>query len=98
MIERGGLRYTPAGVEVLDLRVKHASTQVLASHAQQIELELQCVAFADLAQSLQHVQAGQALHLVGYLMPNRRGSRTLKLNITEWILEPEHGLFQENRP
>ena len=98
MIERSVLRYTPAGVEALDLRVNHVSTQVLASHVQQIELELQCVAFAGLAQKLQGVQAGQTLHIAGYLMPNRRGSRTLKLTITEWILEPEHGLLQENRP
>ena len=97
MVERGGLRYTPAGVEVLDLRLTHASTQRIGSHAQHIELDLQGVAFADMARKLQHVQAGQTLRLAGFLMPNRRGSRTLKLNITEWIEEPEHGLFQENR-
>jgi primosomal replication protein N len=96
--ERGALRYTPAGVEALDLRVNHASAQALASHVQLIELELQCVAFSLVARKLQHVQTGQLLHLAGYMMPNRRGSRTLKLNITECIVEPEHGLFQENRP
>lgn len=96
MVERGALRYTPAGVEVLDLRLTHASTQHVGGHPQQIELELQGVAFADMARKLQNVQSGQTLRLAGFLMPNRRGSRTLKLNITEWIEEPEHGLFQEN--
>ena len=97
MVERGRLRYTPAGIEVLDLRLTHASTQYVGTQAQHIELDLQGVAFAGMARKLQDVQAGQILRLAGFLMPNRRGSRTLKLNITEWIEEPEHGLFQENR-
>ncbi len=97
MVERGRLRYTPAGVEVLDLRLTHASTQHVGTQAQHIELDLQGVAFAEIACKLQYVEAGQTLRLAGFLMPNRRGSRTLKLNITEWIEEPEHGLFQENR-
>jgi primosomal replication protein N len=92
------LRYTPAGVEALDLRVGHASTQASPGGSQRIELELQCVAFADMARRLQHVQAGQVLHLVGFLMPSRRGARVLKLNIIDWIQEGDHGLLQENRP
>ena len=96
--ERGALRYTPAGVEALDLRVGHQSTQSGPGGAQSIELELQCVAFAAMARRLQRVQPGQALHLVGFLMPSRRGARILKLNIIDWIQEGDHGLLQENRP
>ncbi len=51
-----------------------------------------------MARKLQQVQAGEVLHLVGYLMPSRRGARSLKLNIIDWIQEGDHGLLQENRP
>jgi hypothetical protein len=56
------------------------------------------VAFAEMARRLQQAQAGEVLHLVGFLMPSRRGARILKLNIIEWIQEGDHGLLQENRP
>jgi hypothetical protein len=49
---------------------------------------LQAVAFAQLARRLQHAQPGQTLQLAGFLLPVRRGARSLKLNITEWIEEP----------
>ena len=87
-MERAGLRYTPAGVEVLDLALHHVSTQVFGGHTQRIEMDLQGVAYAGLARRLQNVQPGQELQLAGFLMPSRRGSRSLKLNITEWIEEP----------
>ena len=85
-------------MEALDLTVGHSSTQAAPGGSQSIELELKCVAFADMAKKLQHAQAGQVLHLVGFLMPSRRGARILKLNIIEWIQEGDHGLLQENRP
>ena len=85
MIERASLRYTPAGVEALDLRLQHASTQDIGPHQQRIELELQAVAFGAMARRLQQLQPGQEVQLQGFLMATRRGSRTLKLNITECI-------------
>ncbi|MDE1955513.1 MAG: hypothetical protein KGJ03_07315 [Betaproteobacteria bacterium] len=56
------------------------------------------MAFAEMARRLQQAQAGEVLHLIGYLMPSRRGARILKLNIIEWIQEGDHGLLQEDRP
>ncbi len=60
----------------------------MAGRRQRVELELQAVAFAELARRLQQVGPGQTLRLAGFLMPTRRGARSLKLNITEWIEEP----------
>ena len=51
-------------------------------------MDFRGVAYAGLARRLQQVQPGQELRLAGFLMPSRRGSRSLKLNITEWIEEP----------
>ncbi len=87
-MERAGLRYTPAGVEVLDLALHHVSTQVFAGHEQRIEMDFTGVAYAGVARRLQQVQPGQEVRLTGFLMQSRRGSRSLKLNITEWIEEP----------
>ncbi len=88
MRERSALRYTPAGVEALDLRLEHQSEQGVAGRLQRVELELQAVAFAELARRLQQARPGQTLQLAGFLLPTRRGARSLKLNITEWIEEP----------
>lgn len=87
LLSRGELRYTPAGVEALDLVVRHESRQPVFGGEQSVELELQAVAFGALARQLQQVAAGSKVALRGFLMPTRRGARTLKLNITEWIEE-----------
>jgi len=51
------LRYTPAGIPVLEFSVRHASTQAEAGQSRRVELEMPAIAFGTLAQRL--AQSGE---------------------------------------
>jgi primosomal replication protein N len=57
LAERGSLRYTPAGLPALDLKLEHESTVEDAGQPRQVKMALKAVAFGSNAERL----AGQAL-------------------------------------
>jgi len=46
------LRYTPAGIPVLEFSVRHTSTQAEAGQSRTVELDMPAIAFGTLAQRL----------------------------------------------
>lgn len=46
------LRYTPAGIAVLEFSLRHTSTQAEAGQSRRVELEMPAVAFGGLAERL----------------------------------------------
>jgi len=46
------LRYTPAGIPVLEFSVRHMSTQAEAGQSRRVELDMPAIAFGPLAQRL----------------------------------------------
>ena len=57
-MERGILRYTPAGVPVIEFRVVHASEQSEAGTSRNVECELACVALGPTALLLKEASPG----------------------------------------
>lgn len=82
LIERGAVRYTPAGVPVLDCRLRHRSEQIEAGLPRSIEFEIRAVALGDLAPVINRVVPGDRLEVDGFLAPSRKGSSSLTLHIT----------------
>lgn len=82
LIERGAVRYTPAGVPVLDCRLRHRSEQIEAGLPRSIEFEINAVALGDLAPVVNRVHPGDRLEVDGFLAPSRKGSSSLTLHIT----------------
>ncbi len=82
LVERGAVRFTPAGVPVLDLRLRHRSEQIEAGLPRSIDFEIAAVALGDLANTMNDYVPGHRLQVDGFLAPSRKGSRNLTLHIT----------------
>jgi len=74
--ERGSLRYTPAGVPVIEFRIAHASEQIEAANPRRVECELACVAVGPPALLLKETSPGMGLIVGGFL-----AARSLKQNV-----------------
>uniref|UniRef100_UPI00404AA449 primosomal replication protein N n=1 Tax=Candidatus Roseilinea sp. TaxID=2838777 RepID=UPI00404AA449 len=85
LAERGELRYTPAGIEVLDFVLQHQSTQSEAGVPCDVQLNIACVGFGLIARELQRFSPGTVLRVSGFLRAARRGSRQIKLHVTQYI-------------
>ncbi|MCW7540301.1 primosomal replication protein N [Aquabacterium sp. A7-Y] len=84
VIERGAMRYTPAGLPALDLRLAHESTVTEAGHPRKLSLELKAVVIGPLAQRVGQVELGSAHDFAGFLASMRNG-RGVVLHITELL-------------
>jgi len=67
------LRYTPAGLPALDLRLEHASGQVEAGEKRQVRLAAKAIAFGTLAERLARQAEGSHWTFRGFLAAGRNG-------------------------
>jgi len=81
VLECEPLRYTPAGLPVLEMVLEHASEVVEAGLPRRVELTLAAVALGDQARMLAGTQLGTTLQIEGFLAPTRKGSRRIKLHV-----------------
>jgi primosomal replication protein N len=84
LLARAAVRYTPAGLPVIDLSLRHAGTVVEAQLPRQLDFELAAVALGEAAQRLSRVALGAELQFDGFLAPRTRRSKTLVLHITDY--------------
>jgi len=84
LVARGDLRYTPAGVAVLQAGLKHDGAVAEAGIERQLSFELDAITIGDAAQRLDRQALGTDLDLTGFLAPRSKRSRNLILHITEF--------------
>ena len=84
LVARGDLRYTPAGVPVLQTGLGFDGVVVEAGLERQLSFELEAIALGDAAQRLGRQVLGTVLDLDGFLAPRSKRSRSLMLHITEF--------------
>lgn len=84
LAERGGLRYTPAGIPALECVLRHASVQREASGERKVDCELAAVAFGDPAIALAAVPPGASLRCTGFLARRYRTGITVALHVNEF--------------
>jgi primosomal replication protein N len=82
LVERGALRYTPAGLPALDCVLRHESQLTEAGHARKVSLEIRAVALGEVSRPLAALQIGSTLDAMGFLASHRNG-RGVILHITE---------------
>jgi len=80
--ERGSLRYTPAGVPVIEFRIAHASEQIEAATPRRVECELACVAVGALALLLKESSVGVLVVVGGFLAARSIKQKTPVLHVT----------------
>ena len=83
VIEVAELRYTPAGIPLLTLTIKHASQQIEAGMKRQIECEVSAVAMAEMADKAKGLKLGNVVRIEGFLAKKSLNSRYLVLHTNE---------------
>ncbi|WP_164521447.1 primosomal replication protein N [Iodobacter ciconiae] len=87
VIKRSDLRYTPAGMPVLELVITHLSEQIEAGRHRKVECEVAMMALGDIAAKLDPVQIGQRLASKGFIAAkSNRYRNELVLHLEEFEL------------
>ena len=80
---RDALRYTPAGVPVLDFALAHESTQIEAGSERRVACELAAVALGPLARELAAFEPGVQVRCRGFLARRYRTGTSVALHVSE---------------
>ncbi len=81
--EAAALRYTPAGLPALDLRLEHESEVSEAGGRRQVKAALKAVAFGPQAETLARQPVGSLWRFAGFLANPRNGKHPV-LHIQEF--------------
>jgi primosomal replication protein N len=71
--EASALRYTPAGLPALDLRLEHESEVTEAGLVRQVKVAIKAVAFGSVAETLRQQAIGSNWRFTGFLATPRNG-------------------------
>ena len=71
--EAAALRFTPAGVPAIELRLEHGSQQVEAGQMREVKAVLKAVAFGAMAERLARQPIGSLWRFTGFLATPRNG-------------------------
>ncbi len=80
--ERGILRYTPAGIPVIEFRVAHVSEQSEAATSRRVECELVCLALGPTALLLRCASPGTEFIVSGFLAARSLKQKMPVLHVT----------------
>jgi len=83
---RDTLRATPGGVATLNLTLNHQSTQREGTADVVVEVEMNAVAFGELATEMNSVREGDNISIKGFLSRKNRFSPMPILHITQFKL------------
>jgi primosomal replication protein N len=86
MIFRDALRATPGGTAALNLTLRHASQQREGNQDVTVEIEMNALAFGDVAEALFALPQDDVISVKGFLSRKNRFSPTPILHITQFKL------------
>ena len=86
IISREALRYTPAGIPVVNLTLQHESQQREAGIERLISLEMAAMGAGDISVKLDRSEMGEPYQFTGFLARKNRNSKSLVFHITD--IEP----------
>ena len=87
---KGALRYTPAGIPVTELSLRHEGAVTEAGIERQLGFEFPAVAIGPVAVALDREPLGKALEIAGFIAPKSRRSSRLIVHITEYASSEEN--------
>jgi primosomal replication protein N len=82
LVERGALRYTPAGLPALDLSLKHESEVTQDGKPRKIWFDIRARAIGDITARVEKLELGSTHGFVGFLGSQRNG-RGVVFHVTE---------------
>jgi primosomal replication protein N len=78
------LRTTPAGIPIIEFRLKHSSQQMEAGMQREVQCELAVMAIGDVARELENITNGQFIALQGFLSSRNRNSDVPVLHVKQF--------------
>ncbi|GJG95646.1 primosomal replication protein N [Cupriavidus pauculus] len=82
LAERDTLRYTPAGVPVVNCILQHGGEVTEAETPRQVEFAIVAMGIGPIGQRLERTPLGTLLDCEGFLARKHRNSKTLVFHIT----------------
>jgi primosomal replication protein N len=82
LVERAALRFTPAGVAVVEAQFRHRSDVIEAGAVRTLEFVVSVIGLGPIAGELEREALGVQLDLAGFLAPRSRRSSKLVLHLT----------------
>jgi primosomal replication protein N len=82
LVERGAMRYTPAGLPALDLGLKHESEVMQDGRSRKVSMEIKARAIGEITQRLAALEIGSTRGFAGFLGSQRNG-RGIVFHVTE---------------
>ena len=82
VVERGPMRYTPAGLPALDLVLKHQSEVTEDGQPRQVAMQLKAVAIGAITRPAAALALGAPAQFAGFLAASRNG-KGLVFHVTE---------------
>ncbi len=79
--ELDALRYTPAGLPLINFRIAHASEQIEAGHKRKVECEVQAMMLGEPAQAAAGLKTGDSIKARGFLARKSQHSQQLVLHL-----------------
>jgi primosomal replication protein N len=84
--ERSAIRLTPAGVPVLEFRIRHQASVTESDGVRQLDFEMDALALGDAARCLDTVALGVQIDMTGFLAPRSRRSTKIRIHIQDIAL------------
>ena len=78
------MRYTPAGIPVLTVKLLHSSQQIEVGTPRLVEFEMPAIAAGEIGKRLEQLELGAVFRFIGFLARRNRNSRSLVFHITEF--------------
>jgi primosomal replication protein N len=88
LVSVSALRYTPAGVPVIELVLEHTSEQVEAGHTRQVRCTLAAIAAGEQATWLKNASLGECHTFEGFLAARTKQAKQPVLHVTASRAEP----------
>ncbi len=86
IIKLGILRYTPAGIAVIEFTVNHVSHQVEAGVVRQIKCEILAIALGQIALTVAELKVDNKVKLMGFLNRKSHMNQQLVLHTNQVVL------------
>ena len=82
-MELSALRYTPAGIPVIEFKLDHESEQDEAGTKRQVKAQISAVAFEAQARLVSKMKLNSDLQVKGFLSARTKRSKKLVLHVTD---------------
>ena len=84
LLERTDVRYTPAGIPVVEAQFEHRSETMEAGMQRRLAFDFAAIAIGQTAEALAGVELGSELGLSGFLAPRSRRSTRLLVHVLDF--------------